>query len=126
MGYNQNQNVYELLRETVGENEEIRFISFLQDNLPGYLFIIIYDKEKNQTYLNVNQVKKNNELLLDAQLQEDNDGFFDEQEINKVLTKDIYGAIEYDNRKVNEKIVNGMHQGLFKAKRYRPIDNYEL
>jgi WD40 repeat protein len=46
VGYDYEKRVYELLRSFVNYDEEIRFISFLEDNVPSYLFLICWNKKE--------------------------------------------------------------------------------
>ena len=46
VGYDYEKRVYELLRSFVNYDEEIRFISFLEDHIPSFLFLIIYNKKE--------------------------------------------------------------------------------
>lgn len=45
IGYDHEKRVYELLKSFVSFDEEIRFLSFLEDHTPSFLFIITYNKK---------------------------------------------------------------------------------
>lgn len=46
VGYDYEKKVYELLRSNVSNDEEIRYIGFLEDHIPSYLFLIIYNTKE--------------------------------------------------------------------------------
>jgi len=55
--------VYELFRQTVGFDEQIRFISFLDDNLPSFIFIITFDSREKKTQFKILKLFKNKDFM---------------------------------------------------------------
>ena len=62
IGYDHDKKVYELLRDFVTFEEEIKFISFLEDHMPAFLFIITLNKKENITYFKILKLKKNSKF----------------------------------------------------------------
>ena len=50
---------YELLYETLEEHEEIKYIDFIEDVVPKYLFMIVNDTKAKQSNLYIRLIKKN-------------------------------------------------------------------
>lgn len=63
VGYDHEKRVYELYRSVVNFEEEIRFISFLEDNIPSFIFMITYNTRENKTYFRILKLKKNKNFL---------------------------------------------------------------
>jgi len=59
VGYDYEKRVYELFRSFVSFDEEIRFISFLEDHVPSFLFIITWNKREQKTFIRILKLKKN-------------------------------------------------------------------
>jgi hypothetical protein len=59
IGYNYEKRVYELMRSFVSFDEEIRFISFLEDHMPSFIFVITYNKRDEKSYIKIYKLKKN-------------------------------------------------------------------
>ena len=55
VGYDHRKHVFELLRHEVAdkENEEIRYIDFLEDSQPQYLLVLTADKRTQKTSLQI-------------------------------------------------------------------------
>lgn len=102
IGYDYEKRVYELLRSMVTFDEEIRFISFLEDHIPSFIFLIIYNKKEQQTHFKIYKLKKN-------------------AKFDHPLHK-----IEETKSFVAEKIIENMNKGHFKKKRKKSYDNMEL
>ena len=50
---------YELLCETLEDYEEIKYIDFIEDVVPKYLFMIVNDTKIKQSNLYIRLIKKN-------------------------------------------------------------------
>ena len=108
VGYDHRKHVYELLRQEVAdkENEEIRYIDFLEDSQPQYVLILTSNKQTRKTSLQIMQVKK------DQQVRDESNA--------------VYAAIETDNHKLTNMIKENFNQGNFQMRRKKSVDNYEL
>lgn len=102
VGYDYEKRVYELLRSFVNYDEEIRFISFLEDHIPSFLFLIIYNKKEKCTHFKIYKLKKNAK--------------YDHPQAKIEETKSL----------VAEKIIENINKGHFKKKRKKSYDNMEL
>ena len=60
VGYDHRKHVFELLRSGISDeqNEEIRFIDFLEDSQPQYLLILTANKGTKKTSLQIMHIKK--------------------------------------------------------------------
>ena len=54
---------YELLRVTMGDSDEIRYIDFIEDVVPKYLFMIVNNRDTKQSNLFIKLIKKNPEYF---------------------------------------------------------------
>ena len=90
IGYDHRKHVYELLRQSVSdpENQEIRFVSFLEDSQPYYLLILVYDKIQEKTNLQIMEIKKNQKVR------------------DEILS--VYEKIEQDSTKIKKIIQDGI------------------
>lgn len=102
VGYDYEKRVYELLKSFVGFDEEIRFISFLEDNNPSFLFLIIYNKKEQCSHFKIYKLKKNKKY------------------------DHLQQKIEETKNFVTEKIIENINKGHFKKKRKKSYDNMEL
>ena len=59
IGYDYEKRVYELLRSSVSLEEEIKFISFLEDHNPSFVFVITYNSREIKSYIKILKLKKN-------------------------------------------------------------------
>jgi WD40 repeat protein len=59
VGYDYEKKVYELLRSFVNPEEEIRFISFIEDHVPSFLLVITYNNRDLLTNFKILKLKKN-------------------------------------------------------------------
>ena len=59
IGYDYEKRVYELLRSFVSFDEEIKYISFLEDHIPSFIFLITYNKREEKSYIKIYKIKKN-------------------------------------------------------------------
>ncbi len=107
MGYDNNDNVYQLYRGTVESAEEIKFISFLEDNNPSFLFVVSFNRIDKHTAFKILRLRKNVEG--------------DKENISKELPSDR----ETVNAKLEEKILDNIKKGHFEYKRQKSIDNIE-
>ena len=48
---------YELLRVTMGDSDEIRYIDFIEDVVPKYLFMIVNNRDTKQSNLFIKLIK---------------------------------------------------------------------
>ena len=82
LGYDHRKHVYELVRFSVADpqNEEIRYVNFLEDSQPQYLIVITVNRQTRKTSLQIMQVKKD--------------------DIVREESEQIYQAIETDNHKL--------------------------
>ena len=101
MGYDCEERVYELLRTNVGFDEDIRFMSFLEDHIPTYIFIITYNHKEQQSIFRILKLKKN---------------------------KAAYETFKIDESKetITENIIDHINSGTFVRTRKKSIDNLEL
>ena len=70
VGYDNEGKVYELYRSVVSFEEEIRHISFLEDNIPSFLFLITYNTREQKTYFKILKLVKNKKALQDFHVEE--------------------------------------------------------
>ena len=54
---------YEILKETLEPNFEIRYIEFIEDIVPKYLVLIINDTQKQESFLQIKHIIKNQKYL---------------------------------------------------------------
>ena len=54
---------YEILKETLEPNEEIRYIEFIEDIVPKYLVLIVNDTQKHESFLKIKHILKNQKYL---------------------------------------------------------------
>lgn len=47
------------MRSFVSFDEEIRFISFLEDQIPSFVFMITYNKREEKSYIKIYKIRKN-------------------------------------------------------------------
>ena len=60
IGYDFEKRVYELLRgKPASPEEEIRFVSFLDDHNPAFIFIVTYDVKEQKSSIKILKIKKN-------------------------------------------------------------------
>jgi hypothetical protein len=62
IGYDFEKRVYELIRQNIGEGEEIRYISFLEDLNPTFIFLVTFDKNIKKSFIKILKLKKNKEF----------------------------------------------------------------
>ena len=108
VGYDHRKHVYELLRSEVEneQNEEIRFIDFLEDSQPQYLLILTANKQTRKTSLQIMHIKKDEQVRTES--------------------NQVYDAIETDNLKLRSIITENVRQGNFIKRRHKSLDNFEL
>lgn len=111
IGFDHEKRVYELYSESFAErpDEEIRHVSFLEDNIPAFLFLVIYNRTTNKSHIKILKMRKNAEFEKALKIKEDG-------EFNLELTKSV----------VNKEIKDNYEQGVFKERRKRSFDNVEL
>lgn len=66
IGYDHEKRVYELYRSVVSYEEEIRHISFLEDHIPSFIFVITYNKKEEKSYFKILKLKKNKKYVKDV------------------------------------------------------------
>lgn len=59
VGYDYERRVFELFRSVVSFEEEIKFISFLEDNTPSFIFMITFNTREQKTYFKILKLNKN-------------------------------------------------------------------
>ena len=59
VGYDHENNVYELYRQKVGNDEDIRFISFLEDYMSTFIFMMTFSQIEQLTVVRILKLKKN-------------------------------------------------------------------
>ncbi len=101
IGYDCEERVYELLRANVGDHEEIRFLSFLEDHIPSYLFLVTYNRKEKQSIFRILKLKKNKQ------------------------TYETF-KIEESRNTITENILQNINKGNFRRTRKKSIDNLEL
>lgn len=62
---------YELLHHQLGPDEEIKYIDFIEDIVPKYLFMIVNNAAKKESYLYIKLICKNQEFFDRKKLKED-------------------------------------------------------
>ena len=101
VGYDLQRVVYELHRSSVGFDEEIRFVSFLDDNLPSFIFMIIFSAMEQKTIFKILKLSKNKEYELDFHVQD-------------------------SKTKIKKQIIDNYKLGNFQERRKKSYDNIEL
>lgn len=101
IGYDYEKRVYELLRQSVSFDEEICFLSFLEDHIPTFLFVILYSKREGRSSIKILKMKKNKKF-------------------------DDNLRIEETKKEVADQIIQNINKGNFKKKRKKSYDNMEL
>ena len=59
LGYDYDKKVYELLRSYVNADEEIRFLSFIEDHVPSFILQITFNKKESTTNFKILKLKRN-------------------------------------------------------------------
>jgi len=98
LGYDAEEKVYELLRSFVPPGESIRYIGFLEDQLPNFLLLITYGDQGSQ--FKIMKLKKNPNF---------------QEEFNE----EAQGHLQ-------ERIIDQMKEGKLREKRRRSMDNIEV
>jgi len=70
VGYDFEKRVYELLRAFVSFDEEIKFLSFLEDHIPSFLFLITWNKREMRSYIKILKLKKNKKFDNNLRIEE--------------------------------------------------------
>lgn len=64
VGYDHRKHVFELIRQGIEdkENNEIRFVSFLDDSQPYYILLLVANKETGKTSLQIMEIKRDEDV----------------------------------------------------------------
>ncbi|CDW75572.1 UNKNOWN [Stylonychia lemnae] len=104
VGYDHNKNVYELYKQCVSYDEEIRHIQFIEDHVPSFVFLITFNKLEQKSYFKILKLRK-----------------------NKDFQKDQAGRkIEETKMQIQLDLIQKYKMGDFKEKRKKSYDNLEL
>ena len=72
IGYDRHERVFELTRSFVGVDEEIMYSRFLDDHIPSFIFLILWNKKEQCTILKILKLKRNVHFDMDNQFEENN------------------------------------------------------
>jgi len=101
VGYDAHERVYELIRSFVSVDEELRFVSFLEDHVPSFLLLIAYNSRTQSSVFRIMKLRKNHDYEEAHHLEE---------------SKDFIAG----------RIMQNLQQGNFKKRQRKSFENMEL
>jgi len=119
---------YEILKETLEPNMEIRYIEFIEDIVPKYLVLIVNDTQKHESFLQIKHIIKNQKYLEKKNLVKTNINTSNEAQFKEKKMVARMPRMQNDQgvERAKEDIEDSVQKGIIKKERRRSWDNYEL